>query len=264
MSILQGMFLGLIQGLTEFLPVSSSGHLVIIQQLIHFEQDPIAFDALLHLGTLVAVVAYFRGEVALLTASVWKWLIRRESDRYTTLSGYLLAATAPAAVAGVAFEALFSDTFQSFGVAGTMLIVTGAILWLAEGRPQGAKTLETLSLRDSLWVGLAQAASIMPGLSRSGATISAGIWRGFERREAARFSFLLSIPIIVGAAVFALRRGLGDVGAPAALAAMATAAASGFMAIGWLLKLVEGQRLRLFSVYCFIVGSIALALAVFS
>lgn len=263
MSILQGIFLGLIQGLTEFLPVSSSGHLVIVQHLIDFKQDPVAFDALLHLGTLVAVVVYFRGELALLAGSVWKRLIKRESDRYATLAGYLVVATVPAAVAGVVFEKMFSDAFQSVGVVGLMLLVTGTILWLAEGRARGAKTLETLSFSDSLWVGLAQAAAVMPGLSRSGATICAGIWRGFERREAARFSFLLSIPIILGAALFALRHGLGAVGAPAAAAAMATAAGSGFLAIGWLLKLIQEQRLRLFSVYCFIVGSIALALAVF-
>lgn len=261
-SIYQAIFLGLVQGLTEFLPVSSSGHLVIVQNLMNFKQDPLAFDALLHLGTLAAVLVYFRAELALLAASILKWLFKRERDKYTALAGYLAAATVPAAVAGVVFEKLFSDAFQSVMVVGSMLFVTGAILWLADGRPRGAKTLENISLADSLKVGLAQAAAVMPGLSRSGATISAGIWLGFERREAARFSFLLSVPIILGAALFSLKDGISAVGAPAAAAAMAAAAGSGFLAIAGLMRIIQEQRLRLFSVYCFIMGSVAFALAV--
>lgn len=261
MSIYEGILLGLVQGLTEFLPVSSSGHLVIVQRLIHFDQDALAVDALLHFATLVAVVLYFRRELMLITASLWAWASRRQRDRYTTLAMYIVTATIPAAVVGVIFEKLFSDAFESVTVVGLMLILTGVVLWLAEGVGDGVKTLESMNLRDSLWVGCAQMAAIMPGLSRSGTTISAGLWRGYERREAAKFSFLLSIPIILGATLVALKDGLpaGDISVVAA--AMVTAGVSGFFAIGLLMKIIHEHRLRLFSVYCFIMGSLALVLA---
>ena len=262
MSFFQGILLGIVQGLTEFLPVSSSGHLVIFQSFMNLKENTLAFDALLHLGTLVAVVIYFRTELMLVVGSIFRWLIRREKDKYSTLAVYLAAATVPAAAAGVAFESLIGEAFESLAVVGAMLLVTGAILWLAESRASGVKTLESMNLKDSLWVGLAQMAAILPGLSRSGATIAAGMWQGFERREAAKFSFLLSVPIILGAAAVSLRDGLSVYSISIVAAAMAAAAISGFVAIAALMKLIQEQRLRLFSVYCFIMGSLALALAV--
>ena len=260
MSLYQGILLGLVQGLTEFLPVSSTGHLVIVQRLIRFDGNPVAADALLHLGTLVAVVLYFRRELALVAGSVFKWATRRGRDRYTVLAFYLLVATIPGAAAGAAFEKFFSAAFESVTVVGLMLITTGVILWLAESVRPGEKTLESLSLSDSLLVGLAQTLAIMPGLSRSGATIAAGIWRGFDRREAAKFSFLLSVPIIAGAAGFELAKTKESAISPYLLVGTVVAGLSGWLAIGLLIKMVQEQRLRFFSVYCFIVGSLALAL----
>ncbi len=261
MSLLQGILLGIVQGLTEFLPVSSSGHLVILQSLMNIKESSLAFDALLHLGTLIAVVIYFRAELLLLVRSVWRWAVHRESDRYSRLAFYLVVATLPAAAAGVAFEDWIDEAFQSLTVVGVMLIVTGAILWLSEISEADGKTLEAINIKDSLWVGLAQMAAILPGLSRSGATISAALWQGFDRQEAARFSFLLSVPIIFGAAAVSLKDGLTTAGLANIAVSMAAAAVSGFLAIALLMRLIQEQRLRYFSFYCFIIGSLALALA---
>ncbi len=248
--------------MTEFLPVSSSGHLVLVQKFIDFQGPALAVDSLLHFGTLMAILVYFRAEIALVARSVWRWVRRRERDEYTTIAFYLMIASIPAAVAGIAFEDFFSSAFSSTMVVGVMLYVTGGVLWAIEGRAEGTRTLGKMSLSDSIWVGLAQMAAIMPGLSRSGSTIAAGMWLGVAREDAARFSFLLAIPIISGATIYELLgTSLEGVELTVAAAGVATAALSGFMAIALLMKVIREQKLRLFSVYCFIVGSVAIAVS---
>lgn len=260
MSFFDGVLLGLVQGLTEFLPVSSSGHLVIMQSLLNFRGPALVFDTLLHLGTLSAVLVYFHRDLAIVGRSLWRLASRGERDTYTSVALYLVVATIPAAVAGVLFEDLFTEAFNSVLIVGFMLILTGMLLWAAEAWGAGTKELEKLTFRDSVFVGLAQAIAIMPGISRSGATIAAGMFRGVSREAAARFSFLLSIPIILGASGYALLKHGSDFPAAAvALGGVAAAALSGFVAISLLMKLIREQRLRLFSVYCFIVGGAAIA-----
>jgi len=262
MSLVQGILLGLIQGLTEFLPISSSGHLVLFQRFIDFQGPALAVDSLLHLGTLMAILVYFRTEIGLVARSVWRWVRRRERDEYTTTAFYLMVASIPAAVAGIAFEDFFSSAFSSTMVVGVMLFITGGVLWAIEGRAEGTMTIEKMSLGDSVWVGLAQMVAIMPGLSRSGSTIAAGMWRGVAREDAARFSFLLAVPIIAGASIYeVLGTSMEGVETTAAAAGVAAAAFSGFMAIALLMKVIREQKLRLFSVYCFIVGSVAIAVS---
>ncbi len=262
MTLAQGILLGLIQGLTEFLPVSSSGHLVLVQRFMDFQGPALAVDSLLHFGTLLAVFAYFRTEIGLVVRSTVRWVTRRERDEYTTTALYLVIASVPAAVAGIAFEDFFSSAFSSTLVVGAMLLVTGVVLWVIEGRVEGVRPLEEMSLTDSVWVGLAQMAAIMPGLSRSGSTIAAGMWRGVAREDAARFSFLLAIPIISGATLYeVLGTNMEGVEFSTAAAGVAAAAFSGFLAISVLMKVIREQKLRLFSVYCFIVGSLAIAVS---
>ena len=262
MSLAHSVLLGLVQGLTEFLPVSSSGHLVLVQRFIEFRGPALAIDSLLHFGTLMAVLVYFRSEIMLVLRSIGRWLRTRERDDHTTIAAYLVVASVPAAVAGIAFEDLFSHAFNSTAVVGVMLFVTGAILWIIEGWTETNRPLEKMSLSDSVWVGLAQMAAIMPGLSRSGSTIAAGMWRGVAREDAARFSFLLAVPIIAGATVYELLgTSLAGVEPTAAAAGVAAAAFSGFVAIALLMKVIREQKLRLFSVYCFIVGSVAIAVS---
>lgn len=262
MTLAQGILLGLIQGLTEFLPVSSSGHLVLVQRFMDFQGPALAVDSLLHFGTLLAVFAYFRTEIGLVARSTVRWVTRRERDEHTTTAFYLIIASVPAAVAGIAFEDFFSSAFSSTLVVGAMLLVTGVVLWVIEGRVEGVRPLEKMSLSDSVWVGLAQMAAIMPGLSRSGSTIAAGMWRGVAREDAARFSFLLAIPIISGATLYeVLGTNMKGVEFSTAAAGVAAAAFSGFLAISVLMKVIREQKLRLFSVYCFIVGSLAIAVS---
>ena len=260
MAFFQGILLGIIQGLTEFLPVSSSGHLVLAGKLMRLNQDSLTTNALLHLGSLIAIIVYFRHEISRILSSVWRWVRWREKDQYSSLAGYLMAASVPAAVGGALFEKTFSEAFGSTLVVGIMLLATGAILWMVESKELGIRKLDSMNLGDSIWVGLAQLVAIMPGMSRSGATIAAGIWRGLEREEAARFSFLLSIPIIIGASVISISKGLPIVDVTNVIAGMIAAGFSGFLAIAVLMKVVQEQRLRLFAVYCFIVGSVAIIL----
>ncbi|HEB12649.1 MAG TPA: undecaprenyl-diphosphate phosphatase [Actinobacteria bacterium] len=260
MAFFQGILLGTIQGLTEFLPVSSSGHLVIAGKLLGLNQDSLTTNALLHLGTLIAVIIYFRHELSRILSSVWQWVRWNKKDSHSALAGYLLAATVPAAAGGALFEKFFSDAFDSTFIVGIMLLTTGAVLWTVESKELGVRNLDSMKLSDSVWVGLAQLAAIMPGLSRSGVTIAAGIWCGLEREEAARFSFLLSIPIIIGASVVSISRGQPLVDVTSIIAGMIAAGLSGFLAIAVLMKVVQEKRLRLFAVYCFIVGSIAIIL----
>ncbi len=262
MSLVQGILLGMVQGLTEFLPVSSSGHLVLVQQMIEFDGPVLAIDSLLHVGTLFAVLVYFRTDISQLARSIWRFLSLGERDDYTSVARYIAVASIPAAVAGAVFEAFFSSAFNSTATVGVMLLITGLILWIAEGQQAGTRTLSGMTFSDSMWVGLAQMAAIMPGISRSGATIAAGMVRGVAREDAARFSFLLSVPIIAGGAAFeVLRTGFGQIDLTLAIAGMITAAFSGFLAISLLMKVVRQEKLRFFAVYCFIVGSVAITVS---
>ncbi len=265
MSLIQAIILGAVQGLTEFLPISSSGHLVMVQHVMSLSSEAIAVDTWLHVGALGAVVVYFRSELIAVLKSTLLWVRRRDQDENTAIARYLAIASVPAAVAGLLFENLFADAFESLALAGGMLIVTGLMLWFAESLATGERRLSSMSLRDSVWIGIAQMAAILPGISRSGATITAGMWRGVGRADSARFSFLLSIPIIIGATgLSTIRSGLAGVSIPVLLAGILSAGASGLLAIALLMKVLESKRLRLFSVYCFIVGVIALSLALFA
>lgn len=263
MHLLNAVLLGIIQGLTEFLPISSSGHLALMQRLMGFEEPALLFDTLLHLGTLIAVIIYFRGELVDIAGSIWGWIAYRRTDDKTRLALFLLAGTVPAAVIGSLFEGFFEDAFASPAIIGLMLLVTGAILGLSDMLSEGTVHLGGVGYKNALIIGLAQAAAIMPGLSRSGSTIAAGIWRGLKREEAATFSFLLSIPAIIGASGLQLfKNGFHALEPQIALAGVASAAVFGFIAIALLMRLVRARMLRLFSVYCFIVGSIAIASAI--
>ena len=261
MSYFQGALLGIIQGLTEFLPVSSSGHLVLAQELIGFDEPALSYDAALHIGTLLAVLTYFRADVILLLRSGAKWLLRQGRDEYTAIIGYLAIGSIPASLVGILFERFFVRAFASITAVGIMLIVTGLILWLSKLAKPPSKTLQSMGGSDALWIGIAQAAAIMPGLSRSASTITAGIWSGMEREAAAKFSFLLSLPVIIGAAAFSTFRSPPEIAiVPALVVGMITAAISGFGAIAALMKILQRRELRLFSLYCFIMGSLAVAL----
>lgn len=240
------VLLGLVQGLTEFLPVSSSGHLVIAQRLLNVPHS-IPFDVTVHLATLLAVILYF-----------WRDIIKL--FRQPRFVGLLLLSTAITGVIGVAFSDQFEALFSSTRAVGIFLILTGIVLFAAESFPKGKKEIGQLNLWDAVLIGLAQSAAIAPGLSRSGTTVSAGLMRGLNRELAARFSFLLSIPAILGAGLFEVKKiaAVPDL-MPLILGGIA-AFISGYLAIGIFMRIITRFDLRFFSYYCLAVGLIVLIL----
>ncbi|MDI6870062.1 MAG: undecaprenyl-diphosphate phosphatase [Bacillota bacterium] len=253
MNIFTAAVLGLTQGLTEFLPVSSSGHLVVLQHYLKVPEAGVTFDVFLHFATLLAVVVYFRADL--------RALLR---DRRRLL--LLLAGSVPAGLAGVALEGLFTRLFSSVLAVGVALIGTGFILWGAErlaASYRDRRAAEQMTVADAWWVGVAQAVAIIPGISRSGATIATGLARGLERETAARFSFLLSIPVILGATVLQLRHlpaGSFLESAPLVVGFLA-AFLSGLAAIWLLLGVVRRRHLTIFSWYVWALGAATIAAA---
>jgi undecaprenyl-diphosphatase len=294
MNLLQAIFLGILQGATEFLPVSSSGHLVLVPWLLDWTAPGLAFDAVVHWGTALAVVAYFwRDWVALVVAafrSLRQLTLRRlhitlarrfladggSSDPRVAfqpsqgfadarLAWFILLGTVPAALIGWLLEDFFEDMFARPAAAAAFLLFTAALLATSERLGHRKRDLDTLTWLDALLVGLAQALAIFPGISRSGATISAGLGRGLRREPAARFSFLLATPVILGAGLLKLVD-LAQMGglaaqAPMLVAGFLSAGVVGFGCIHFLLRYLQRRRLYPFAVYCAAVGVACLLVA---
>jgi undecaprenyl-diphosphatase len=254
--VLQDIILGLVQGLTEFLPISSSGHLVIVPAVLGWDEPSLTFDILLHLGTLAAVVIYFRHELLGLALG----LLGRGQDPAAArrLAGYLLIGTVPAAAAGLAFGGFFERLFSSPLYTCGELVATALILLATERLARRAHRRQ-LDGRVAATVGLAQAVSISPGISRSGATIGAGLWLGLSREEATRFSFLLSIPAIAGAGLVSvddLAGGEFELTA-GVVAGVIASGISGYLSIGGLLRYIRTRSLIPFAVYLLVIAPLA-------
>jgi undecaprenyl-diphosphatase len=246
--------LGAIQGLTEFLPVSSSGHLAVAQHFIPgFHQPGVLFDLVLHLGTLLAVLIYFRTEVMLLARGFISLKSGVWGRRLTML---LVLGTIPAVVVGLTLGNLVEKSFTELSVVGVGLLVTGALVLLSRRLSRGSRTLEQVSAADALTVGLLQSAALVPGISRSGSTIVAGLARGLSREAAARFSFLLSIPAILGATVYEIPNASSVPGEAVMsyVTGFITAFIVGYMAIAIVLRCLANERFHLFGYYCVAVG----------
>lgn len=253
MNGVEGVLLGVVQGLTEFLPVSSSGHLVLAQSLLPGFQEPgVLFDTLLHLGTLFAVLAYFRRDVAALLASLGPGG-DPEQRRLVVL---LVAATVPTGLIGVLFKHPLEALFHAPRAAAAMLLVTGCLLWLGEtlGRPR--LSLGDIGMPRAVTVGVVQGLAIVPGISRSGSTIAAANLMGVRGVDAARFSFLLSVPAILGAVVLQLPDlARTDAGSAAPyLGGVIAAFVAGLWAIRFLMGAIRHGRFRWFAVYCWLLG----------
>ncbi len=269
MSLLQAFVLGIVQGLTEYLPVSSSAHLVLVPWALGWEFEPnaaFAFDVLVQMGTLVAVVVYFWKDLTQMLLALFQTLRARRvtQDPYIRLAGWIVLGTIPAVIAGVAIKDTVEAAFASPMATSAFLLVTAILLVIAERIGKRARPLESLTWKDAVWIGLAQAVSIFPGISRSGATISAGVMRDLERPAAARFSFLLSIPVMIGAGALALAdlAGLPSAAsfAPALVVGFVSAAIVGYASIRWMLGFVTRHSLAVFSAYCAIIGLLGLGL----
>jgi undecaprenyl-diphosphatase len=268
-SLLQALVLGIVQGLTEYLPVSSSAHLVLVPWALGWKFEPnaaFAFDVLVQMGTLVAVIVYFWKDLVHMLRAVFQALRERKvtQDPYVRLAGWIVVGTIPAVIAGVTLKDPVEAAFRSPVATSTFLLVTAILLFIAERIGKRLRPLESLMWKDAVWIGLAQAISIFPGISRSGATISAGVMRDLERPVAARFSFLLSIPVMIGAGALAL----ADLAAlpsaasfaPAMIVGFASAAIVGYASIRWMLGFVTRHSLAVFAAYCAIIGLLGLGL----
>lgn len=253
-SFLNAALLGLLQGLTEFLPVSSSGHLVIMQNILGISEPLISFDLFLHLGTLIAVFIVFAKDI-------W-YLITHLFSKPVAM---IILSVIPAGLAGVFLEDIFEQVFSSVFFVGCALFVTGVLLWLSDNC-YGDKDSNDMTVKDALIIGLFQAVAITPGISRSGSTIFGALLRGFDRKTAASFSFIISIPTILGAALLHGYKLIKETGAltiePSYWLGMAVAAVSGYAAIKTFLALVQKQKLKYFSFYCWAMGAVILVWSV--
>lgn len=286
MEIWQAIVLGIVQGLTEFLPISSSAHLIIFPWLFGWETPGLSFDASLHLGTLVAVLVYFRREIARMIAAIPHALSNpldillgrtiSPSDRdIDARMGLLIAiATVPGLILGVAFEGAIDEFFhtdstsgRAIGVIATMMIVVGLVMLLAERLGQRNRTTPALTWKDAAIVGSAQAVALIPGTSRSGATISAGLFRGLKRADAARFSFLAGMPLVLGAGLKSLLdvvvEGMSGHEVGLFVSGGVSAALVGFVTIWGLLRYLERRSTLVFVVYRIVFGVFLLAMLVF-
>lgn len=260
MSPFQAVVLGAVQGLTEFIPISSSGHLVLVPEALNWAPPGLAFDVLLHVASLLALVVYFRRELVALFVG-----LGRRDPAMTRLSALLAIGTIPAAIAGLVLGDYFEDSFEDAKAAAVQLVVTAVILVGAEfalayhtrrrESGGGLREIDDLRAGDASVIGIAQAISILPGISRSGSTIGAGLALGMARDDAARFAFLLAIPALFGAALVELpdlRDAQLSVGA--GVAGFVASLATSYAAIAGLIRYLRARTLHPFAVYCVVAG----------
>ena len=272
MNSIEAIILGIIQGLTEFLPVSSSGHLVLFQHLFGLKEAELFFDVCVHLGTLVAVVIVFRQEIIKILSALLqlvslggqkeKFLQRVDSDPDLKMALLIVIGSIPTAILGLLFAGIADRLFSSTLITGLMLMVTGLLLWLTRKAESHAASVSSgdLSTGKAFVIGIVQGLAIIPGISRSGSTISTGLLLGVDRETAARYSFLLSIPAIVGAGILSLKDGLSQTNPVISMSFLGAvmAALVGYGALKSLLHLVKKGRLHVFAPYCWLVGILAI------
>lgn len=272
MTFFQALIQGIVQGLTEFLPVSSSAHLVIVPYLLNWSLDPekaFLFNVLVQLGTLVAVFIYFWKDLVMLTSEAMAGLKERQpfANSQRRLGWYIILATIPAGLAGLLLKSKVEDAFRSPVLTAVLLFVTAILLTLAEVFSKKEKELEQLTWLDAIIIGIFQALAIFPGISRSGSTVSGGLFKGYTREAAARFSFLLSIPIMLAAGLLSIldlaRADFFFDFLPVMLLGFVIAGITGYLSIRWLLEYLRKNSLLGFAIYCAIVSIVTIIVASF-
>jgi undecaprenyl-diphosphatase len=259
MTILQTIILGIIQGLTEFIPISSSGHLVLVPHLLGWNISPEAgfvFDVLVQVATLVAVFAYFWTDIVSITRITIQDLIEKQPTAHpeSRLAWFLIAATIPASLFGLIFNGTYVKAFNNPTITSCFLLVTAVLLVAAERLGKRSRTISEITWVDAIWIGITQILALFPGISRSGATITGGMIRNLDRPSAARFSFLMSIPIMIAAGVFASYElfqipDFADL-LPSFAVGFVAATITGYLSIRWLLKFLSSRSLYVFAIYC--------------
>lgn len=268
MSPFQAILLGAVQGLTEFLPISSSAHLAMLPWLFKFHDPGLTFDAALHLGTLIGIVAFLWRDwlklIGYFVQSLKRWDLARDHNQ--SLVWMILVATIPGGLAGVLFEDFIEHKLRAPWLIAVLLIVMGIILWIVDRASRKTKGIEQITWFEAIGIGLAQVLALAPGVSRSGITITAGLMARFKREDAARFSFLLATPIILGAGVFKVRHlihgFLPGESLPFILGFL-SAALVGYFAVWFLLLFLQKHNMSLFVWYRLLVGAFILAVFFF-
>ena len=270
MESLQSVMLGIIQGLTEFLPVSSSGHLVLLQNLFEIREPELLFDISLHLGTLTAIFIVFYREIRSILQTLLRLpaLIKSSGSLKSVfadneeirIAALIIIGSIPTAILGILFHKIVDQIFGSVWIVGAMLLVTGTLLWFTRQISTEGRPLIKVSIRDVLMIGVMQGLAIMPGISRSGSTISIALFLGINREIAGRYSFLLSIPAILGAMMLSLNSTIiqTDIPGKIILLGTVTAAIVGYIGLKILLRMVKQGRLYYFAPYCWLLGAATL------
>jgi undecaprenyl-diphosphatase len=263
-STIEAIVLGIVQGLTEFLPISSTAHLRIVPAFLGWKDPGAAFTAVVQLGTMAAVLIYFRNDLWRI-ARAWFLSLRRpelRGDLDARMGWYIGLGTIPIAIFGLLFKDQIESGARDLYLIGAMLIVAGIVLFVADLNSRRDRDLGTLEPRDAAIIGLAQAAALVPGVSRSGATMSAGLFLGLDREAAARYSFLLSVPAVVLSGVFELRKigGAGSAGAAPTVVATLLAFLVGYASIAFLLRWLVRHNLSVFVIYRVVLGVLVLGL----
>ena len=276
MDIIQAIILGIVQGLAEFLPIASAGQVVLVTHILGVtfptESGSLAFNVLLHIGTLTAVVGFFWKEVIQIIKSFISSILdlfngqftnNLKDDTYKRLAWLLIIGTIPVGITGALFTKRFEFFYNSVPAVSIFLIINGIILWSAEHVKRGNKKIKGISFKNALVIGIFESLALFPGISRSGSSISAGLFSGVDRVCAARFAFLLAIPAITGAIIVEFKDigALTETNTASIVAAYIAVVIFGFLSIGLLLRIINGTSLRIFSVYCWIVGGLALILS---
>ena len=250
MTVLEAILLGILQGITEFLPVSSSGHLLLFQNIFGLEDTPLFFSIMLHIGTLVAVVA-----------ALWKDIVQILRHPFRRLTWMIVLATVPTVIFALIFKFLLGDAFEG-AYLGFGFMLTGVLLYCMDLFPSGTRELDEITVKDALIMGCAQGIGVLPGVSRSGSTMAGGSFTGLTRNALARFSFLMSIPAILGALVLDIKDldfaaiSSGELGISWLTVIIGTVVSAivGYFAVKWMLKLITNKSMRPFGYYTFILG----------
>jgi undecaprenyl-diphosphatase len=267
MTSFESLVLGIVQGVTEFLPISSTAHLRIVPALLGWEDPGAAYTAVLQLGSLVAVIGYFLPELWKMIRAALSALTDRSRppDRAARELGYLIVGTIPAGVAGVAFRHAIEGAFRSLWVIAIALAVVALLLAVVEKTASHVRRFDEMTMRDALLVGIAQAFAIIPGVSRSGSTLMAAMALGFKREAAARFSFLLSVPVVAAAGVFEMPKVLRAIHAHELEArtlaiGLVAAAVAGYASIAWLLRFLRARSTIPFVIYRVLLGLVLIGM----
>ncbi len=269
MSTLEAIVLGIVQGLTEFLPISSTGHILFVPALAGWPDPGAAFSAVIQLGTMAAVLVYFRTDlwrmaVAFVKSFVGDHPLWRSDDSDARIGWYIVLGTIPISIVGIVFADQIETSVRSLSLVAVVMILFSFVLMAADLKGAQDRDVKQLTLRDGIIIGLFQALALIPGVSRSGSTISGGLFLGLDRESATRYSFLLSVPAVVLSALFELRK-IGDstgasVGVAPTIIATVLAFISGYLAIAFLLRFVRTHNFAVFVVYRVAVGTAMLVL----